>query len=472
MRKFFKLLFSLNFLYLILIAAQIAAIVFLCLFIPSYLPVAAAAAGIWLLNLAAVASAVSREASPEIACALALFIVALPVAGAVIYFIAAKKRTGRETLEISDARPEGGLEKAAYNACGLCGAGYERAVYLSDGEEFFRLLFYEIERAQKSVYLEYFIISRGKIFVRLVSALRKARGNGAEIKIITDGIGSAFKLGRREKKALKGSGAQLKFFHRLTPFPRLKLNFRDHRKIAAIDGKVAFTGGINLADEYANIKSPYGHWKDTAVAIYGEAARIFEGMFLARWNGRHGISLNEGGKNRCLPFYDGPPSLTGFCENAYAAAISSARERVHIFTPYFCAGEKLSSSLAFAAERGVDVRVIIPHIPDKKYAFALSKASAKPLADRGVRFYEYTPGFMHAKSMVCDDSLFIGSYNLDHRSMRLNSECGVMLDGEAAECAERDFKECVRLSSPLREGKISALQKLIRFILKLFAPIM
>ena len=118
------------------------------------------------------------------------------------------------------------------------------------------------------------------------------------------------------------------------------------------------------------------------------------------------------------------------------------------------------------------MRVIIPHIPDKKYAFSLSKASAKPLTERGVKFYEYTPGFMHAKSMVCDDRAFIGSYNLDHRSMRLNFECGVMLDGEIAECAERDFKDCIRLSSPLNEIKISAWQKLLRFVLKLFAPLM
>ncbi|MDE7306015.1 MAG: hypothetical protein K2N33_01355, partial [Clostridia bacterium] len=378
MRKFPKFLFSLNFLYLLLIAAQIAAIIFLCLFIPSYLPVAAAAAGIWILNLAAVASAISRGTSPEINCSLALFIVALPVAGAVIYFIAARSRKGRGTLKILNAKPQGGLESAALASCGVCGASYEKAIYLNDGEEFFRLLFKEIERAQKSVFLEYFIISRGKIFTRLISALRLAQKNGARIKIIIDGIGSAFKFGRREKKTLKSLGAQIKIFHRLTPFPRSKLNFRDHRKIAVIDGAVAFTGGINLADEYANIKSPYGHWKDTAVAIYGTAARIFEGMFLAQWNGRCEINLDGGeSKKRCLPFYDSPPERSSFCENAYATAIASARERVHIFTPYFCAGEKLSSALAFAAERGVDVRVIITHIPQKKFAGCLGKASAK-----------------------------------------------------------------------------------------------
>ncbi len=472
MRKFPKFIFSLNFLYLLLIAAEIAAIIFLCLFIPSCLPVTAAFIGIWLLTVAAVTCAVSRSSSPEINCALALFVVALPVAGAVIYFLAARRKRGRGSLKITGAEPQSGLEAAAYSACGTGGAGYDRAVYLKDGEEYFRLLFKEIEKAEKSVYLEYFIVCKGKIFARLTSALRRAKDNGAEIKIIIDGIGSAFKMGRREKKTLESLGAQVKFFHRLTPFPRSKLNYRDHRKIAVIDGKTAFTGGINLADEYANLKSPYGHWKDTGVAIYGGAAAVFEGMFLALWNGRHEMQAPVGGKYRCIPFFDNPPQRAGFCEDAYAYAISCAKERVHIFTPYFCAGNKISSALAFAAARGVDVRIILPHIPDKKYAFTLSKAAAEPLSEKGVKFYEYTSGFMHAKSMVCDDSVFIGSYNLDYRSMRLNFECGVMFGGEIAELAERDFKECVRLSAPLRKKKISFAEKAVRFVLKLFAPLM
>lgn len=436
------------------------------------MPVAAAFAGIWLISLIAVIAVVSRGESPEINCALALLIIALPVAGAVIY--ALSRIGGKEcgTLTIEGAQPENGFENAAYECCGVSGAGYDEAVYFTCGEEYFTRLFKEIEKAEKRVYLEYFIVGKGKIFSQLLAALRTAKSNGAEIKFIIDGIGSAFKAGRREMKKLKALGAEVKIFNRLTPLIHSRLNFRDHRKIVAIDGKVAFTGGINIADEYANLDSPFGYWKDTGVAVYGAAAEVFEGMFLSVWNGSYKTEIHDGGKLRCLPFYDSPPNRAGFCENAYAAAINSAKERVHIFTPYFCASGKTAAALEFAAMRGVDVRIILPHIPDKKYAFELSKASALPLAAKGVKFYEYTPGFMHAKSMVCDGRAFIGTYNFDFRSMRLNYECGIMFEGEICEQTERDFWDSLRLSSPLCEGKISPFRRALRFILRLFAPLM
>ena len=471
MRNFPKFNFLLNLIYLLLIAAETAAIIFLCLYIPSFLPVAAAFAVVWFISLIAAISVAARGGSPEINGALALLIIALPVAGAVVYAVSriGKKECGTFTVE--GAEPENGLENAAYEFCGVSGAGYDDAVYFKSGEEYFARLFKEIERAEKRVYLEYFIVCRGKIFSRLLSALRIAKKNGAEIKIIFDGIGSAFKAGRREMKKLKAVGAEIKIFNRLKPLVYSRLNFRDHRKIAAIDGKIAFTGGINVADEYANIDSPYGYWKDTGVAVYGTAAKVFEGMFLSVWNGSCRLKIKDDGKPRCLPFYDSPPHRAGFCENAYAAAINSATERVHIFTPYFCASDKLKAALEFAAMRGVDVRIIIPHTPDKKYAFELSKTAALPLIAKGVKFYEYTPGFMHAKSTVCDGSVFIGSYNLDFRSMRLNYECGIMFEGKICEEVERDFWESLRLSAHLRAEKISFFRRIYRFILTLFAPL-
>ena len=453
-----------------MIAAETAAIIFLCLFLPSVLPVAAAFVGVWILNLVAIALIAARRGSPEINCALALFVTALPVAGALIYFFTTfgKRRGGM--LEIKNADPQSELEAAALKNCGTCGAGYERAVYFKSGEQYFATLFREIEGAKKRVCLEYYIISRGKVFSELFSALQRAHKNGAEILIIMDGIGSAFRCGRKELKKLKSVGA-VKIFHRLAPLPYSRLNFRDHRKILTVDGRVAFTGGINIADEYANIKSPHGYWKDTGVAIYGAAAQVFEGMFLSVLRKKHTMDYPEGGSTRCLAYSDCPPHNSGFCEDLYAFAIANAKKCVHITTPYFCVGEKLSSALAFAAARGVDVRIIIPHIPDKKYAFELSKAAAAPLEKRGVKFYEYTPGFMHSKIMVCDDKLYTGSYNFDYRSMRLNYECGVALDGKAADDAERDFWECLRLSAPLCD-KPSKLKRAYRFFLKLVAPLM
>ena len=471
MRNFPRMIFSLNFLYIALIAAQVAAIIFLCLFIPYSLPLAFVCVAVWLFNAVTSAVLFSRKGAAEIKCVWFVVISALPVAGALIYLFATIKKKPCGILKVNDGEIGFPYAAAANALCGTCAAGYEDAAYFKDGAEFFDRAFYEIERAQKRVFIEFFIISRGQIFNRLLSAITRAAANGAEVKIILDGIGSAFKANRHDLKRLKEAGAEIKIFHKLTPLPRAKLNFRDHRKIIAVDGKVAFTGGVNIADEYANIDSPYGYWKDTGVAVYGEAAKIFEGMFLSVWQGKYEMEAPAGGCKLCLPFYDSPPHRT-FCEDAYISAISSAKRRVHIFTPYFCVSEKTAAALAFCARRGVDVKIIIPHIPDKKYAFAISKAYARALSSDGVKVYEFTPGFMHAKALICDDAVFLGSYNLDFRSTHYNYECGVAFTGDMTEIVEQDFAECLALSAPFSEGKLKAHRRFTRFILKFFAPLM
>lgn len=464
-------LFNLNFIYILLIAAEIAAIVFLCVLLPSYVPVALAVALVWLLSLIAAVTAFFRVRSPEINCSLILLIIAAPILGAVIYLFSTLQNKERGILKITNSSPQSGEENTVKELCGTGGFGYDRAVYFKSGAEYFNLLFREIEKAQKSVCLEYFIVRRGKTFDSLISAVRSAKRNGAEIKFLIDGIGSAFRLGGRGAKALRAAGAEVKIFHRLKPLFYTGLNHRDHRKIAVIDDRVAFTGGFNIGDEYANIDSPFGYWKDTGIAVYGAAAKAFKGMFLSVWNRGYETEIEDGGNQRCLPYYDSPPKLTGVAENLYMTAISSAKERVHIFTPYFCAGEKMNDALKLAAMRGVDVRVIIPHIPDKKYAFELSRTYASKLIECGVKVYEYTPGFMHAKSMVCDDRVYIGSYNFDFRSLRLNYECGVVFGGEMCRQAERDFWDCMRLSTPFLPDKKTPVRTVYRFFLKLFAPL-
>lgn len=470
MPKFLKIVFSLNFIYILLIAAQVAAIVFLCVYVPSTLPLAAAFAAVWALDAICACILFSKNGAPEVKCVWFLLIAALPVVGGIIFLMSLSGKKTCGVLEIENGE-ENGQNDVRKALCGTMETGYERAEYFPDGGSFFSAACREIESAQKRVYVEFFIIERGKVFDRFLQSVQRARQNGAEVKLITDGVGSAFRLGKRDIKRLKSAGAEVKIFHRITPFARARLNFRDHRKIIAVDGRAAFTGGINLADEYANIDSPFGYWKDTGAAVYGEAAKIFEGMFLAMWKGRHSMPAPEEGEKNCLPFYDSPP-CNSVLEDAYVCRISAAKERVHIMTPYFCPGDKLLSALAFAARRGVDVKIILPHTPDKPYAFETSKAFAKSLENSGVRFYCFTPGFMHAKNAVFDGECFIGSYNFDFRSTHYNYECGIMLDGEVAEEAEKDFNDCLALSSPLNEGKISPPRKFLRFILKIFSPLM
>lgn len=471
MRNLIRHLFNLNFLYLILIAAEIAAIIFLCLWLPSYIPFAAGLIVIWLLELIAAVCVYSRRNSPEISCALILMIIALPIAGAAVYIISAFRRQRRGRLKITDAESVSGYEGITRTLCGTVNTGYDKAVYLKDGDEYFNVLFKEIEKAEKSVCLEYFIVGRGQIFNRLIAAIRCAKKNGAAVKFIIDGVGSAFKAGRKEIKLLRAAGVEVRFFHRIKPLFYTGLNNRDHRKIAVIDGKVVLTGGFNVGDEYANIDSRLGYWKDSGVVLYGSVAAVFEGMFLSVWNKGCEMQQPEGGKYECLPYYDSPAAVSGVAENLFTTAISAAKERVHIFTPYLCAGEKINSALALAALRGVDVRIIIPHIPDKRYAFELSKTYAAQLIEAGVKVYEYTPGFMHAKNMICDNKVFIGTHNFDFRSMRLNYECGVVLEGEVCRIAERDFWNSARLSSPFVVKPPSILRRLCRFFLKLLVPL-
>ena len=467
--RILKIIFSLNFLYILLIAAQVAAIIFLCFAVPSILPLAAAYTGTFLLSAITAAVLLSRVGGSEAKCAWFVLIAGLPVAGSVIYLLATARGKRCGTLKVN-AGTLANLSACARDMCGTCAVGYDRTVYFKDGATLFDRLFFEIKRAKLRVYVEFFIVCRGHIFDLFLEALRQAKSNGAEIRVLIDGVGSAFKLRKKDVKRLRQTGAEVKVFHRITPFPRSRLSFRDHRKIVTVDGKLAFTGGINLADEYAGIVRPYGVWKDTGVVIFGSAAKIFEGMFKAMWDGSAEIQFEGGGENFCLPYCDSPPGK-GFCEELYVHKISSAKKRVHITTPYFCVTEKLAAALEFAARRGVDVKVILPHIPDKSYAFELSKACAQSLEPSGVKFYEFTPGFMHAKTVICDDEVFLGSYNFDFRSMRLNYECGIMFDGNLCDEVECDFLDCLSLSEPLTEGKISPARRFSRFILRLFAPL-
>lgn len=471
MRKFPEILFKLNFWILFLIAAQVAAIIFLAFYIPYFLPVALTFVIVWLLSAVCAALLFARKGSADVKCVWFVIIAAVPVAGALIYLLATVKRRPHAILNVKK-EGENGIYSAANALCGTCSAGYSAAKYFENGTEFFSSAIPAIKGAKKNVYMEFFIISRGHIFNSLIQALETAAANGAEIKIILDGVGSAFRVNKKDLKRLKAVGAEVKIFHKLTPFPHAKINVRDHRKIIAIDGKTAYTGGVNLADEYANIVLPHGYWKDTGVAVYGSAAKIFEGMFLSMWHGKYEMSapdLNPEEK-LCLPFYDSPPHRS-FCEDAYISAIYSSRERVHIFTPYFCVSDKTAAALAFTAQRGVDVKIIIPHIPDKKYAFEISKAFARTLTESGVKFFEFTPGFMHAKSLICDNKVFLGSYNFDFRSTRYNYECGILFENDICNEVERDFQNCLALSMPLTEGKLSRLKRTSRFILRFFAPL-
>ncbi len=433
MRGFFNFIFSKIFLCLLFIAVYIAGIILLCLCLPAFLSLGAAALSAFIFTAAAAVKAASGGYPAEFRCAWLLAIAALPVIGAAAYFITLYK-----------PRPcENTLEYGGTTGCTEC-------AYFDDGGDFFAAVCRAADGARKKIYLQFYIISGGEVFSSLCAKLEGALARGVDVRIMTDALGSALHMPKRQLKQLKKMGARVKIFNRLVPPPLSRLNFRDHRKIAVFDGDIAFSGGMNLADEYAGITAPHGHWKDSAFMVRGNAAAFFEALFLSAWSGCSALALPPPaeGESPFTPVFDCPPAQSGGASRALVRAISCAKERVWALTPYLCPDERVFSALVGAAERGVEVAIIVPAVPDKKSAYAVTCDCAARLEERGVEVYAYTPGFMHAKAVICDGECFLGSYNLDCRSLWLNYECGAFFSGDIARAAAEDFEKCRALSAP------------------------
>ncbi|MDE6690336.1 MAG: PLDc N-terminal domain-containing protein [Clostridia bacterium] len=430
----------------------------MCIYIHSLLPAAAAIALAYLVSLIAALCLLVGDSPAEFKCVWLIVIVALPVAGAVLYALSQLSRTQKAPR--TPALPA--------SSC----SSYE---YFSDGTTFLDRIVSHISAAKRQVFLEFYIISKGHIWGAVCRELKIALARGVEVKIIYDALGSALRAPKKDFKELARAGAKIKVFNSLLPLPVSRLNFRDHRKIAVIDNDALFLGGVNIADEYANLTAPHGYWKDGGALFYGNIADVYSRIFLAAFNGEdpdwgaYMPELTE--KHPLYPVADEPERAGGYCEDLLAAALYSAKERVYVFTPYLCIGDKLHGALTFAARRGADVKIIIPEIPDKKLTYAITRSYCERLAGEGVKVYTYTPGFMHFKAAVCDDSVLLGSYNLDFRSMRLNYECGVMADGELADEVARDFATCLALSRPFADGKPRKTGRISLALLRLFAPL-
>lgn len=477
--RIFKLIFSRLFICILFIAALIAAIIFLCLYIHSVLPAAAAVCFAYALSVTACITLFSSDSPSEFKCAWLVAIILLPVVGAALFFL-----TRIPTVKDRE-------EKAMPLSSCCC------SEYLDDGATYLEELKRLIGNARESVYLEFYIIAKGNIWQDVYKNLLSALERGVEVKIIYDAVGSAMRSPKRDLKKLKKSGAQIKSFHKPLPLPLYSINVRDHRKIAVIDKKYVLTGGVNVADEYAHLTSPHSFWKDGGALFEGQLAQVYADLFLKLFDGigkkrrRSGdtTSANKPGNQPddaltpsftqpdeaqtltpVLPVADSPHSNAIF-ENEIAKAIYCAENRVHIFTPYLCLGEKLCDALAYAKQKGADVKIIIPAVPDKKLTYAISLTYGARLAERGVQVFTYTPGFMHFKGMVCDGEGYIGSYNFDFRSTRLNYENGVLFCGELVEEMEKDFSRCIALSRPLPIRRRNAFKKLADSLLCLFAPL-
>ncbi len=361
------------------------------------------------------------------------------------------------------------------------------AEYFPTGEDKFKAMTKELEKAEKFIFLEYFIISEGEMWNTILDILVRKAEKGVDVRLIYDDIGCLLTLPYKYDQELEKKGIKCRVFNKFRPILSTKMNNRDHRKILIIDGNTAFTGGVNLADEYINRYEKHGHWKDSAVMIKGQAVWSFTLMFLTMWNFLTNTEEDPAKyKPKCpyenengfiVPFTDSPLDNEPVGENVYMNIVNSAKRYVYITTPYLIIDNEMQSALILAAKSGIDVRIITPHIPDKWYVHCVTKAYYRILTKYGVRIYEYTPGFIHAKNFVCDDKFgVVGTINLDFRSLYLHFECAAWMYKTSCisdikadflktleECEEITYEQCLKENFFVRIG---------RMFLRLLAPLM
>lgn len=364
----------------------------------------------------------------------------------------------------------------------------ENVKYFPSGEAKFAEMIRRLKAAKKFIFMEYFIVSEGYMWGTILKILEQKVREGVEVRFMYDGMCSIMLLPYDYPKKLQAMGIQCRMFSPIRPVLSTVQNNRDHRKILVIDGETAFTGGINLADEYINRKERFGHWKDTAVMIEGAAVRSFTLMFLQMWNiperGEHWETYlsdvrqtEKSGGGYVIPYGDSPVDQENVGELVYMDIINRASRYVHIMTPYLILDHEMITALTFAAKRGVDVKIIMPHIPDKKYAFMLAKTYYGVLLEAGVQIYEYTPGFVHAKVFTCDDCRgVVGTINMDYRSLYLHFECAAYFYHVPEIIRmEEDFNRTLGKCQKVTMQDVRARSIWNKFggrVLRLFAPLM
>ena len=360
-------------------------------------------------------------------------------------------------------------------------------VYYARATDAFEAMKMELEKAENFIFMEYFIVRDDSSFREIREILERKARQGVDVRLMYDDVGSIGYVNFQFARDLNNRGIRCQVFNPALPVLNLFMNHRDHRKITVIDGKVGFTGGYNLADEYFDREQPYGQWKDTGIKLEGEAVRSLTASFLEMWNTAAGVQedcrpyLDACGsvpaRGFVQPYGDNPLDTERVAENVYLNLIGRAKKTLYITTPYLIITDEMRSALTLAAKRGVDVRIIVPGIPDKKTVYAVTRSYFTGLASQGVRIFTYTPGFVHAKMCLCDGDLAtVGTSNLDYRSLYLHFENNVLLYGcDAVKSIEEDFeamfRQCAEVTDTYRTGR-NAILRTWQCLLRLFAPLM
>ncbi|MDO4261679.1 MAG: cardiolipin synthase [Eubacteriales bacterium] len=361
--------------------------------------------------------------------------------------------------------------------------------YYPVGEAMFSDMLEDLKKAEHSIFLEYFIIQEGIMWNSILDILEQKVKEGVDVRLIYDDVGCVDLLPFHYADQMEEKGIKCIAFNRFVPFVSLVMNNRDHRKIMVIDGHTGYNGGINLSDEYINQKERFGHWKDTGVRLHGEAVFNLTLMFLEVWNAFrtpdpdysvfwphrwHPEEFESDGY--VVPYADTPLDYEELGENVYINILNQAQDYVYIATPYLLISDEMECALCLAAKRGVDVRILMPGIPDKPTVFYMAKSYYPPLLAAGVKIYEYTPGFVHAKSYVCDDRIAtVGTINMDFRSLYLHFECGTFLYGcRAVQDVKRDMEHCFPLCHQvtMADCRQGLLGNILTSVLRVLAPLM
>ena len=443
MEKLKNILFNKVTIGAILLFVQLAWLLLFFYQLSSYSTVITAILG--LVSVLMMLAIVSSKDNPVYKIGWLILIGLMPMFGTFLYLISANKQPAkklRKAIQESEARIEQALEQTNYSSQDVPIADEVKGIsdyiasqgtytrhgntdvsYFKLGEDMYASMLKDMEQAQSFIFFEYFIVGQGQMWDGMKDILINKAQEGLDVRVMYDDLGSLMVLPKGFKAELESNGVKVVTFNPMVPYLALGMNNRDHRKILVIDGNVAYNGGINIADEYINVDSKLGHWKDTGLRLEGDGVANLTLMFLSVWDACRKEQTHVA---------------------AYLPKKSvKAKDYVYIFTPYLIIDHEMTLALTMAAKRGVDVRIVVPKIPDKKAVYTLTESYFRPLLEAGVRLYRYTPGFIHAKSYLADDKVgVVGTINMDYRSLYLHFECGTFLyEVDALKDLKEDYLE-------------------------------
>ena len=465
---------------------------------------------VFLISVATVIAIVNRSMSPESKVTW-LIVTFVPVFGPLLYLMFGERRLSKKELkqlqelnsiafhENNGRQLHLQLQETDKPAYGIINAllhmesnaeVYDQtdSQFFASGEEMWQQMLEDLKRAEKFIFLEYYIVDEGLMWDSILEILEEKAAQGVDVKMLYDDIGCMVTLPGDYTVYLRSKGIDAHKFNKVIPRMTVAYNNRDHRKILVIDGQISYTGGINLADEYINHIERFGHWKDSGIRIDGPATQAFTRLFLMNWyinrgeisdfDQYHLENQTRFGSGLCIPYGSGPKPIykTKVGKIVYQNLINQAEDFVYITTPYLIIDYDLTEDIKNAAMRGVDVRIVTPHIPDKKLIQLVTRGAYPDLLSAGVRIFEYTPGFIHSKQMIVDDRFAaVGTINLDYRSLVHHYENAVLLyKTESIADIGKDFEGIFEQSQEIFSDTINPTwyQMMIKEVTQLFAPML